>query len=84
MKHQIKQLYLRFKYRKQLKAGFKLLDTSKKINFTIVNGRAFLVNSQDPMVKVDLNTGKAEAYVAPEDTYKINVYYPSNDKTNKD
>jgi hypothetical protein len=67
----IKQLYLRVKYRKQLKQGFKLLNNKDKKEFVIVNSRAFITNGVDPMVRVDLTSGKAEAYVAEKDTYKI-------------
>ena len=61
-----KQLYLRIKYRKQLKAGFGLLhDHGAKRHFAVMDGRAFIMNGVDPLVRVDLSTGKATNYVAP-------------------
>lgn len=61
--YKIRKLYQRIKYRKQLKAGFGLLsDVGAKKEFVIVDGRAFIVNGADPMVRVDLDKGTAQQY----------------------
>ena len=58
-----KQLYLRIKYRKQIKAGYGLLnDHGTKRHFAIADGKAFIMNGVDPLVRVDLSTGKATRY----------------------
>lgn len=79
-----KQTWLRIKYRKQLKAGYGLLhDLGAKRHFNIVNDRLFIVNGVDPMVRVDLTTGKAIAYTPPEDTPRSpNAKYYFDDQGN--
>ena len=59
-----KKLYHRIKYHKQLSMGFKLIG-GKKQEFTIINDRAFITNGKDPIVRVDLVTGKVEQYKKP-------------------
>ena len=56
MFNKIKKLYQRIKYRKQLKQGFKLLGDHKS-EFVLVDGKAFITNGVDPMVKIDLTKG---------------------------
>lgn len=58
-----KKLYLRIRYWRQLRKGFKLLPSNAKRNFVLANDRIFIMNGVDPLVRVDLSTNKAESYV---------------------
>jgi hypothetical protein len=71
-----KKLWLRVRYRKQLKQGFALLsDMGAPREFNLVDGKLFIVNGVDPLVKVDLSTNKVSKYKPPTKgftyTYKI-------------
>jgi hypothetical protein len=77
----LKHLWLRFKYRKQLKAGYGLLqDQGAKKNFVLMNDRLFIMNGVDPLVRVDCTTGKAEQYENEyKPTYRFTVYNADNE-----
>lgn len=72
-----RHLYHRIKYRKQLKQGFKLIGGNNQ-EFLMMNDKAFIMNGQDPMVRVDLTSGVTEQYDG-EQNYITTYKYKAKD-----
>lgn len=71
----LNKFYKRIRYWRQLRKGYGLLsDLNAPRQFEIVDGKAFIMNGVDPLVRVDLVKSIATQYKPPSNT-RFGIYY---------